>query len=123
MKNEHDLLPCPFCGAQPKVGSLGGDGENWAVWCPDCGGTCFETSYYEPEKQTMLDKWNTRAEIAAEQKTDTEKDRVLELMAGALEELMNLMEGVMEGDYKPDSLTNQPARLALSEYEKLKGGA
>ena len=60
MDNDDKLLPCPFCGAQPKVGSLGGDKENWCVWCPDCGGGCFENSYDEPCKQDMLKKWNTR---------------------------------------------------------------
>ena len=32
----------------------------------------------------------------------------------ALSELMDLMDGVREGDYKPDSFTNQPAEEALA---------
>ena len=33
----------------------------------------------------------------------------------ALEELMEIVEGIRLGDYKPDSFTCQPARFALSK--------
>lgn len=29
-------------------------------WCPDCGGSCFETCLDEPSKQAMIEKWNNR---------------------------------------------------------------
>ena len=35
----------------------------------------------------------------------------------ALRELMGLMEGVIEGDYEPDSFTNQPGRMLLSKLD------
>ena len=36
-------------------------------------------------------------------------------LRAALEELTDLMQGVIEGDYKPDSFTLQPAREALND--------
>lgn len=44
-------------------------------------------------------------------------NKTLKNVRDALIELMDLMDGVREGDYKPDSFTNQPARQALSELE------
>jgi hypothetical protein len=35
----------------------------------------------------------------------------------ALTELVDLMDGVLEGDYKPDGFTTQPARAALAKSE------
>lgn len=35
----------------------------------------------------------------------------------ALSELADLMQGVIEGDYKPDSFTLQPAKAALAKAE------
>ena len=40
----------------------------------------------------------------------------------ALEELVDLMEGVYQGEYIPDSLTTQPARAALAAYRAREGG-
>ena len=53
---KYKLLPCAQCGAEPKIGSLLGDCENWAIWCDNCGITCseFET------KELTIKKWNTR---------------------------------------------------------------
>ena len=36
-------------------------------------------------------------------------------MLEALEELVELMEGVIQGDYSPDNLTTQPAKLAIAK--------
>jgi len=38
-------------------------------------------------------------------------------MYDALKELVDLVEGIMLGDYKPDSFTLQPARFAISKAE------
>jgi len=38
-------------------------------------------------------------------------------MYEALKELVDLMQGVIDGDYKPDSFTLQPARQALAKAE------
>jgi hypothetical protein len=43
-------------------------------------------------------------------------------LASALAELMDLMDEVREGDYKPDSLTNQPGRIALADYRGTERG-
>lgn len=40
-----------------------------------------------------------------------------EELVDVLKELMDLMEGVIEGDYKPDSFTNQPGRMLLSKID------
>ncbi len=44
-----------------------------------------------------------------------------ERLAEALDELRDLMEGVREGDYRPDSFTCQPAKQALADWETWKG--
>lgn len=40
-------------------------------------------------------------------------------MLEALEELTELMEGVIQGDYKPDSFTTQPARMAIAKATEI----
>lgn len=54
-------------------------------------------------------------------KTEKELKRVkakADELADALSELIDLMEGVREGDYRPDSFTCQPARIALKNYQE-----
>ena len=52
------LKPCPFCGSQPSTGSLGGDKENWAIWC-ECGIPCVENDPGETLDDIVV-KWNRR---------------------------------------------------------------
>ena len=40
-----------------------------------------------------------------------------EELVEALRELMDLMDGVIEGEYEPDSFTNQPGRFLLSKID------
>ena len=40
------------------------------------------------------------------------------LLVEALEELIDLMEDIRQGEYTPDSFTTQPARIALAAYRK-----
>lgn len=54
------LKLCPFCGSNPKVGSLGGDKENWAIWC-ECGRACVETGLDGDTKEEIITAWNRRA--------------------------------------------------------------
>jgi len=57
----------------------------------------------------------TAAELA---QVKAERDALaahVELLREAGAELAHLMDGVREGDYKPDSFTNQPMQIALSE--------
>ena len=51
-----------------------------------------------------------RAEFEARATT---AEASLATMREALEELANLMDAVVEGEYQPDSFTTQPARRAL----------
>lgn len=51
-----ELKECPFCGCKPKMGSLGGDKQNWCIWCPNCKIACIEGSF----KELMSKKWNRR---------------------------------------------------------------
>ena len=55
------LKPCPFCGGNPKVGSLGGDKENWCIWCENCLLACAETGVSGKTKADIIKAWNTRA--------------------------------------------------------------
>ena len=55
------ILPCPFCGSYPKIGSLGDDNQNWAVWCNNCKIPCAETGINDLEtKNDIIKAWNTR---------------------------------------------------------------
>jgi len=54
-----ELKPCPFCGKRPKIGSLDGDEQNWAIWCPVCN-ISFETGINGNTKEELIKKWNTR---------------------------------------------------------------
>lgn len=61
MNEDIKLLPCPFCGLPPAIGSLGGDKENWAIWCVSCGIPCAETGLNGETKEEIIDAWNKRA--------------------------------------------------------------
>lgn len=55
------LLPCPFCNSAPDVGSLGGDNENWLIWCKNCNKASCETGVDGEELEDIAKAWNTRA--------------------------------------------------------------
>ena len=60
---KEQLAKCPFCGSEPYIGSLGGDKENWAIFCNNdkCQASCVETEEYDNwSKQAMIDRWNRR---------------------------------------------------------------
>ena len=59
---EQNLKPCPFCGSFPEYGSLGGDQENWAIWCPNCGIPCAETGLQGENLEDLKLIWNKRYE-------------------------------------------------------------
>jgi len=61
-------------------------------------------------------------ELNASEKQNTELKQLADEMAGALDELMDLMDGVRMDGYCPDSLTNQPAKIALIKYKAFKEG-
>jgi len=61
--------------------------------------------YYDLGKQA----WKAMPAIAAMYDANKELREVLL-------ELCDLMDGVINGDYKPDSFTLQPARAALAKY-------
>jgi predicted nuclease with TOPRIM domain len=61
--------------------------------------SAYETSY------RLGGEWRDRAE-----KAEAELARITDILA----ELADLMDATVRGDYKPDSFTTQPARLALS---------
>lgn len=54
------LLLCPFCGSYPSLASLGGDGENFMIWCSDCGIPSVEMGVHGETKEELVEKWNTR---------------------------------------------------------------
>ena len=54
-----DLKPCPFCGQEPEVGSLGGDKENWCIWCV-CGIPTVETGINGETLDEIKTAWNNR---------------------------------------------------------------
>ena len=60
-----------------------------------------------------LEYWRDRA-LRAEQR-EGELVAHVERLREALQDLDSCMEGVIEGDYTPDSFTRQPAQIALSE--------
>jgi len=59
-----ELLPCPFCGAQPNSGWCGSDDNHyWAIECPNCIGSLdvlvFIGSHGQDESDAIA-AWNTR---------------------------------------------------------------
>ena len=55
------LLPCPFCGSDPKIASLGNDKENWIVMCFDCQRASVEMGVKEAvTKDDCIAMWNER---------------------------------------------------------------
>lgn len=48
----------------------------------------------------------------------TERHPDVSALVEALEELVDLMEDIRQGEYTPDSFTTQPARISLDAYRK-----
>ena len=53
-----ELKSC--CGEVPQIGSLGGDKQNWAIWCEVCK-RCVETGLDGDTKEKIMTAWNRRA--------------------------------------------------------------
>lgn len=56
-----ELLPCPFCGSEVKLTSLGGDKENWCIFCSVCNCACAEMGVSGKTKEDIIKAWNKRA--------------------------------------------------------------
>jgi hypothetical protein len=55
--SEHDLLPCPFCGAAPElIEADTGAIDVWLVRCTDC--QCKTVNYYGKAQPIFV--WNKR---------------------------------------------------------------
>ena len=50
------LLPCPFCGAGPKLAGNGYNSGTFTVYCD----TCFAVQQSDQDKAQAVAKWNTR---------------------------------------------------------------
>lgn len=50
--------------------------------------------------------------------TAPDAEALVEELVEALEELVDLMDDIRQGEYTPDSFTTQPARVALAAYRK-----
>lgn len=61
------LLPCPFCGKNPEITSLG-DGSPKYIRCgnPDCLVDCHTNSNLGPLHK-QIEHWNTRAPMGGSQ--------------------------------------------------------
>lgn len=57
-----ELKPCPFCGSAPEIGSLGGDKQNWSIWCEGCGIPVAHTGTNGETKEEITKAWNGRTE-------------------------------------------------------------
>lgn len=94
---ELKLLNCPFCGDKPDMGSLGGDQENWAIWCPKCSICCSETGVSGESKDDIIKAWNTRVKPAV---TDEMVERAVKMHNKCLTEnayfIKNAMKRVLE---------------------------
>ena len=56
-----ELLPCPFCGSKVKITSLGGDHENWCIYCDVCKIACADMGVSGETKEDIIKNWNRRA--------------------------------------------------------------
>lgn len=57
--DENGLLPCPFCGSKPNFGSLGGDKQNFLIWC-DCQMAESEMGINGETRDQITESWNKR---------------------------------------------------------------
>lgn len=64
MDTSNELFLCPFCGASPKIGTLGGDGENRMIWCDNCKIPSVEMGVHGDTKEDIIRLWNTRVNCA-----------------------------------------------------------
>ena len=100
-----DLLPCPFCGAAPKVEHSVSRGRNvMSVWCdaPDCG--FAETYASDPE--AVAKRWNARIIPTSSidgQNVDQDANVILHDLLGSLNRLADarLWAESQDGDLKP----------------------
>lgn len=69
MNNQTDLLPCPFCGSQPKLQYIGNE---WSkkrsiiIKCPECRITRTDSTIrfcFDWLEEVVKKGWNTRKEI------------------------------------------------------------
>jgi len=51
------MEPNPCCGRQPNIGSLGGDKQNWMIWCETCKRS-VETGVDGETKEEIIEVWN-----------------------------------------------------------------
>ena len=52
------LLPCPFCGSEPKIEQIG---DEWLIVCTNRGECpASDDGLYLKDKQRTIDIWNTR---------------------------------------------------------------
>lgn len=58
------LKPCPFCGREPHAST---DGKNYCFI--ECGNLDCVNIFAEGDRDETIQRWNTRAEEPAEQKT------------------------------------------------------
>lgn len=66
-----DFLPCPFCGNPPKTKEwVQGHHDAMRVWCDECS---VETRC-QGVKSVVVEKWNTRADLAAPDHTELLKE-------------------------------------------------
>lgn len=56
-----ELLPCPFCGSNPTIGSLGGDKQNWMIYCEGCKIPSAEMGVSGESLDDIKNNWNKRA--------------------------------------------------------------
>ena len=58
LKNEPELLPCPFCGAYPRLVRKSDD--EYDIWCdtPDC--YLEEGADWYLPREEIIEQWNTR---------------------------------------------------------------
>lgn len=103
------LKPCPFCGTQPEIGSLGGDNENWCIWCPSCIQATVETDVYRgiETKEKCIDLWNTRHQDEALRKSHAE----------LVEALSDLKDASKSSGYPHEAIKR--AEQALSEAQEI----
>ena len=55
-----ELLPCPFCGSNPTIGSLGGDKQNWMIYCEGCKIPSAEMGVSGESLDDIKNNWNKR---------------------------------------------------------------
>ena len=77
-----ELKSCSYCNSPPQIGSLGGDEDNWMIWCEDCKISNAEMGVSGNSLYEIKQTWNSRPREAELEVVIKELRGVIKAMEG-----------------------------------------